>query len=244
MYKKFFYYRLDSTSNELARQAENNASEGTVIVAEHQTDGKGMGKNKWVSDEGGLFFSFLLRPKENLPLLPLITGVTLVETLRKFSDLDFSLKWPNDVLYGIKKIAGILVENRFKGNNPDYIVIGCGINVHQLEFPKMEFYDPVSLKLITGKNYDLNLILDEFLEKFSINYNMYISEGSETVLEKFTPHLAFKNKQVKVQIFGDKIIEGKISGIGVDGALLLEKENGLFETIHSGRILLTEEISI
>lgn len=239
MYKKFYYNELDSTIFELERQAENNASEGTVIVAESQTNGIGQGNNKWVSDEGGLYFSLLLRPKENLPLLPLVTGVTVVETLKKLSGINFFLKWPNDVIYERKKIAGILVESKLKGNEPDHIIVGCGINIHQSEFPEIEDFSPVSLKLLTGKDYDLKFILDEFLEKFSVNYEMYLSDGAETVIEKFMPYLAFKKEFIRIKVFGDKIIEGTIVGLSSDGALVLDKGKGSLETIHSGRILLT-----
>lgn len=235
-FKKIFYKEVDSTNNEIERLARGNAPEGTVLISEVQKKGKGQGKNYWISNTGGLYLSILLRPDKKLPLLSLMTGVVVVETLKNFVPRGFYIKWPNDIIHNSQKIAGILVESRYRGNVADNVIVGCGININQTVFSEVTEYRATSLKLITGNDFNIEEILNLFLEIFLKSYNKYLDLGENIVLESFKPYLYLHNRIVKVKLYNDKVIEGKLTGISEDGGLMILKSDGVCETIISGRI--------
>lgn len=128
------YHYLDevgSTNEYLVKLAHQGAPEGTLVVAGRQVSGRGRHGRSWVSPPGGLYLSLLLRP-ESLPgtgsLVPLVAALALAQTVEELGGTA-ALKWPNDLLIGGRKAAGILVESSFMDNRLDYIVIGAGINV-------------------------------------------------------------------------------------------------------------------
>ena len=126
-----FFQEISSTMDEAARQAESGADEGTVVVTESQTAGRGRHGRGWVSHEGNLYFSVLFRPTlEALPLISILAGVATVRAIRTTTGSDPQIKWPNDVMLGGKKIAGILVESVVQGDTVAYAVLGIGINVN------------------------------------------------------------------------------------------------------------------
>jgi BirA family biotin operon repressor/biotin-[acetyl-CoA-carboxylase] ligase len=235
-FKKIYYEEIDSTSVRLEQMAREQAPEGTVIIAETQTKGKGQGHNYWVSNHGGLYFSILLRPGKNLPLLSLMTGVVLVETLKHFSPKEFFIKWPNDIIQNREKMAGILVESRYLGNKPEYMIVGCGININQEAFTEVKEYRATSLKLISGKSYQTADILNLFLENFQGLYTEYLKSGESIVLERFKPYLYLKGEIIKIKVYDDKVIEGKLTGISEEGGLVILNADNKYETIFSGRI--------
>jgi BirA family biotin operon repressor/biotin-[acetyl-CoA-carboxylase] ligase len=236
-FKKIFYNEIDSTSLELERLARESAPEGTVVISETQSAGKGQGTNKWISRPGGLYFSLLLRPPKNLPLLSLMTGVVVAETLKKIISQPFLIKWPNDIIHESGKIAGILIESRYMGNKPDYCIIGCGINVNQPEFSDVTEYKATSLRIISPREFKTKAILDFFLENFQLSYQNYLDQGGITVVESFKPFIYLLDRIIKVKVSDSRVIEGKLSGINEEGGLMLLKPDGITDTIFSGKIL-------
>jgi len=148
-----------SSTNDLAKAlAEEGAEEGTVVLAEEQTKGRGTKGRSWHSPRGqGLYASVILRPKQtDISLLPLLAGVACAEAIRRAAGLDVSLKWPNDIVWRNKKLGGILCESGFLGNAVVYAVLGLGLNVSQKkrDFPEELRPSATSLRLILHKEVD------------------------------------------------------------------------------------------
>ena len=126
-----FFQEIASTMDEAARQAESGADEGTVVITENQTAGRGRQGRSWVSREGNLYLSVLFRPTlENLPAIGILAGVATVRAIRTTTGTDPRIKWPNDVMLCGKKVAGILVESAVQGDTVAFAVLGIGINVN------------------------------------------------------------------------------------------------------------------
>ena len=153
---------LDSTSTQLARMAQELAH-GDVVITCTQTAGRGQRGNSWESEPGrNLTFSLLLRPEDlaatDAWLMSMAVSVGLVRGLMPFVDIPIKLKWPNDVYVGDRKLCGILIENALCGSFVSRSIVGIGINVNQTQFIS-NAPNPVSLKQITGKDYDLDEVL-------------------------------------------------------------------------------------
>ena len=147
------------------KMSAGNDTADTVVVADHQTAGRGMGKNRWESEAGkNLLFSIALNVNfleaENQFKISQAVSVAIVETLSKFIDnQQLYIKWPNDIYFGDKKLAGMLIQNTIEGKMMGVSIIGIGLNVNQLEFSK-DIPNPISLKMITGEEYDLEELLN------------------------------------------------------------------------------------
>ena len=127
--RMFFFQEMTSTMDEAARRATSGTEEGTVVVAEHQTAGRGRQGRNWVSSEGNLYFSVVFRPTvEALPWISILAGVATIRAIRKVTGLDPRIKWPNDVMLQGKKVGGILVESVVEGQKVVYAILGIGIN--------------------------------------------------------------------------------------------------------------------
>lgn len=140
--------------------SENNDISDMVVVAAHQTAGRGMDKNRWESEAGkNLLFSIALNVNfleaENQFKISQTVSVAIVETLAQFIDNQkLFIKWPNDIYFGDKKLAGILIQNTIEGRMMGTSIIGIGLNVNQIEFSK-DIPNPISLKIISGKDFYL-----------------------------------------------------------------------------------------
>ena len=151
------------------------------IRAGYQTAGRGQTGNGWESEEGkNLLCSILLPPDKNLYFLNIAVGVAL---LRVIGD-DFTIKWPNDIYFGDRKAAGILVENAIIGSEIKYSIAGVGLNVNQTVFVS-DAPNPVSLKQIRGREYDVELLMNQLLEQV----DQVLSEPEQDVWSYYKTHL-------------------------------------------------------
>ncbi len=131
------------------------------LYAGYQTAGRGQTGNGWESEAGkNLLCSILLPPTKNLYFLNIAVGVALLRVIGE----DFTIKWPNDIYYGDKKLAGILLENAIVGSEVKYSIAGIGLNVNQTVFVS-DAPNPVSLKQITGKEYDIDELMERLMEE-------------------------------------------------------------------------------
>lgn len=169
--------RLDETesTNTYLKQLVNDQhlEEGSIVIAEYQTKGRGQISNSWYSSKGdNLLFSLLIYPEEIVAneqfIISQITSLAIKNTLDQFTD-DIRIKWPNDIYWREKKIAGILIENDLRGNHIEHSIIGIGININQQIFPP-ELPNPVSLRQIIGSESDKDNILDIFMREFFLLY--------------------------------------------------------------------------
>lgn len=227
--KKIFLHEIDSTNN-YANQLilSNAAEEGTVVMTSFQNNGKGQAKNSWESEVGkNLLASIILFPKflhsGKQFLLSKAISLSIVEFLK--SEISGVLiKWPNDIYAGNKKIAGILIENSVKGANLFTSVIGFGINLNQEKFLS-EAPNPVSLKQLTGKDFNIEKVLTEIIELFGEWYRILKTGDSSEVDSAYFTQLYRKEEWSTYSCKG-QLFEGKIVGIGRFGQLQLELVSG------------------
>ena len=158
------YIKSTNSTNTLLKEllAKGEWSEGERFIrAGYQTAGRGQTGNGWESEAGkNLLCSILLPPTKNLYFLNIAVSVALLRVIGE----DFTIKWPNDIYYGDKKLAGILLENAIVGSEVKYSIAGIGLNVNQTVFVS-DAPNPVSLKQITGKEYDIDALMERLMEE-------------------------------------------------------------------------------
>ncbi len=213
-------YLLDWLSRE-------RPEEGTLVIAEHQTAGRGLDTNRWESEPGrNLTFSFVLYPvflaadaqfylnkAISLGLCDLVSG--LVEEI-----LPVSVKWPNDIYIGDHKVAGVLIQNGVKGAMFDYSVIGIGLNVNQDAFSGGA-PNPVSLKMVTGKDYDLDGLLQSLISRLEDRMIM-LRSGRKPELDAQYLNALYRMGTISDYIYKGNPVRAKISGVSRYGQLQLE----------------------
>ncbi|NPV04351.1 MAG: biotin--[acetyl-CoA-carboxylase] ligase [Syntrophaceae bacterium] len=237
---------VDST-NRLARDlAIAGAAEGTVVIAESQTAGRGRMGRSWFSPAGeGIYLSLLLRPRfqpAEAPKTTLLAGVALAEALIPIVPGRVSIKWPNDVLAGGKKVAGILVEAAAEIDAIDYLIIGVGINVNtpRRRFPPELRERATSLAAEAVRPVSRAEVLADFLGRFESHYDRAAREGFGPVIRRWRELSDMAGRRVRVRSF-DRCLEGIISGIGDDGALVLTGADGTVEHVIAGDVEYIQE---
>ncbi len=221
---------IDSTNSFLKDMAVNYSIEDfTIVVAKNQTSGKGQMNSKWEVESGkSLTFSVFCRWEElfvtNQKSLNFSVALSVFDALNNLGLTSLSIKWPNDILSGNKKIAGILIENALKTNKINSSIIGIGINVNQDVFPA-DLPNASSLKTILNKEVDLDYLLNKVIvnlkEKIEVlrrkDYSFLEKKYLEVLYKKNVPSM-FKNKQ-------NILFMGKIIGVSNNGKLQIELEN-------------------
>ena len=202
--------------------------EGAVAVTEHQTAGRGREGRRWEDVPGGsLLLSLLLRPPPGSPVeqLSLVAGLAVAEAVEESRDLA-AIKWPNDVLLGGRKVAGVLLE-AFGG----VVVCGIGVNVAQTEdeLPPEARLPPGSLLTVTGRTPERATLLAGLLETLEHRYDAWRRSGLSALVDELEPRNALRGLRVRV---GDE--EGIAGRIAPDGRLTLEREDGTTVHVASG----------
>ncbi|MDR1941531.1 MAG: biotin--[acetyl-CoA-carboxylase] ligase [Endomicrobium sp.] len=227
----------DSTQTQLRRLAENSdAAEGIVLTAETQSEGYGRRKRKWSSNKGGLWFSFLLMPEmtpENASKLALVICAAVNRFFEKNYNFDLKIKWPNDLLYKNKKLAGILVEMSAEHDRINWIIAGIGINVSNI-LPESLQKESVSLKEILKTGVNRSQLLAGLLSEIEISYALFKKEGFGVFADEYNRKAAFINEPVAIDD-GKRQLKGIDLGVDENGFLLLKTKNGV-EKIVSGTL--------
>lgn len=241
--KEIFSYRALKSTNDLAyRLAEEKVPEGTLIVAEKQTAGKGRMGRKWFSPpEKGIWMSLVLRPDippSKAPGLSLCTSLALAQTIKEKTELEAKLKWPNDCLIGGKKVAGILLELSAELDRVNFVIIGIGINVNQElnDFPKNLKGKATSIYLEAGEKLSRIEFLRSFLknlEKIYINFKTF---GLRYYQEEIKKYSTLLGKKVKL-LYGKEKLKGTVKDIDENGSLILETRKGK-RVITAGEVTL------
>ncbi len=205
---------LDSTNN-FVKMNVSNLDNGTIIVAKKQTDGRGQRSNKWLSKEGNLYFSIVLKEGINRDSIfknIIRSSVAIIRTLDSFG-IDASIKYPNDCLVGKKKISGVLIESH-GSSKLEYIVIGIGINVNQLDFDDLN-NKATSMKLCLKRNLNIIDVLNVFVE----NCENILDINSELLFKEYISKSVVINKSI---IY--KADEFVIKGIEQDGTIIIKNK--------------------
>jgi BirA family transcriptional regulator, biotin operon repressor / biotin---[acetyl-CoA-carboxylase] ligase len=231
---------LPSTSSLVAERARGGAAEGLVVVAEHQTEGRGRLDRSWVTPaRAALTFSLLLRPPvppQRWPLLALLTGVAVVEGVTLAGGPALALKWPNDVLSaeGLK-VAGILLERVETPEGPA-AVVGVGINVSTT---RAELALDTAGSLVTAGmvDPDRTVLLRGVLESFAARYEAWRAQpADDALLEVYSERCDTLGRDVLVHLPGDRTLRGRAADLDRDGALVVEDDTGR-HAVHAGDVV-------
>ncbi len=222
-----------STNADVAALARENKPEGVVLVAEHQTAGRGRLNRRWVAPaRSGLSFSMLLRPGVELnrwSLIPLVVGVGVARGVARVCDIGVTLKWPNDLLVGERKLGGILserVEPTDREQRPA-AVVGVGLNV-TLREPELPVPTATSLALAGAETSDRDTILRAVLRGVGTQYAQWMeADGdSESVLPAYRELCGTLGQRVRAELPAGETVEGVAVDVRDDGALVIEGANG------------------
>jgi BirA family biotin operon repressor/biotin-[acetyl-CoA-carboxylase] ligase len=234
--------RLDTTeSTNLYAESLAEGREipdGTVIVANHQTAGRGQGSNTWVSEPGkNLTITIVLHPRF-LPAdrqFQLNKAVSLgVYDLLEELVPDIRIKWPNDIYAGDRKIGGILIQHQVSGNTLETTFAGIGLNLNQTDFPP-DLPNPSSVKALTGRDTDPEEALKELLEALEDRYRQLQGESPSKLDGEYYQTLRGAGVWNQYQV-GDRVIRGRILGVDAYGRLMLEEEDGNIAPFTHGKI--------
>ncbi|MEE9236272.1 MAG: biotin--[acetyl-CoA-carboxylase] ligase [Thermoplasmata archaeon] len=226
---------VDST-NEVAKELVAEAvAPWTVVVAEKQVEGRGRSGRAWVSPRGGLYLSVIVQEDlQRLPMISLTAGVAVVDTLRDQA-LKATIKWPNDVLIGGAKVAGVLVEG-IVGPQTYWAIVGIGVNSDfALEaLPRQIRENATTLRHELGGRVDNELLLQSILDSFQSSYPAPGEERS--VVARYNEVCSTLGKEVRVET-NRGIVNGKAVEVGASGFLMLETKNGQRMELAEGSIL-------
>lgn len=246
MGKYIKYYReVSSTQDIAASMANQGAPEGTIIVAEMQHEGRGRMGRRWVSPfKEGIYLSLILRPKllpSQLIQIPLIAGLALLKAIIHTLPLRPSIKWPNDILIGSKKVAGILTEMSSEIDGVNYIILGVGINVNTPVAVLSEQTMGIGTSLIGeyGKYTQRAGLLQAFLGEFELIYRKYLSSGFGPLRKEWQAFDIVLGRRVRVNN-GNRPIEGKAMGIDDDGFLLVKTDDNHISRIINGDVSIID----
>jgi BirA family biotin operon repressor/biotin-[acetyl-CoA-carboxylase] ligase len=233
------YHSLPSTNDVAKTLAQEGVKEGTVIVAEEQTAGRGRIKRRWLSPRGGIALSIILYPPlDYLPSLIMVASLAVANAIERVTGLKAKLKWPNDVLVNGKKVCGILVESDVRGNKVDYAVIGIGINANLKlsEFPQIAPM-ATSLSQELGRDVSRREIVRSLLAEAE---RLYLALASgDSVFKQWRNRLVTLGQEVQVSS-AEATYKGVAESVASDGSLLLRQPDGNLLKIVAGDVTLRQ----
>ncbi len=231
--RKIYYFdTIDSTQSFALRLASKPYENGSIVIAEKQTRGRGRLNRKWVSPKGGIWLSILLKPNfevSRVSLFPMITSLALAKAIEKILKLRPRLKWPNDVTLHSKKVAGILIDASIETNKIDYLIIGVGINfkiqpkmVSKLLRNSENFYGITSL-VSKNRKADAIELLQEFLLELEQLYRKMLADDLKKIRNEWISKSSTIGKYVTLST-PSGLVKGKAISIDENGALLLSNK--------------------
>jgi len=232
-----------STNAAVAERARDGAAPGLVLVAEHQTSGRGRLDRVWVTPpRAAVTLSFLLRPDEvpaqRWPWLPLLTGIAVSEALRRLTGVECGLKWPNDVLVGDRKLSGVLVERVEVGGGPPVVVVGVGLNVSTTT-EELPVDTATSLALEGASTLDRSVVIREVLRTFEALYGQWCAERGDAtrgLLDSYVRRCVTLGREVRADLPAGEQVTGEATAIDGEGRLLVSTAAGL-RTLAAGDVV-------
>jgi BirA family biotin operon repressor/biotin-[acetyl-CoA-carboxylase] ligase len=232
-----------STNALVAERARAGEAPGLVLVAEHQTAGRGRLDRTWVTpDRAALTFSMLLEPvgvpAARWPWLPLLVGIAVAEAVRRVAEVDASLKWPNDVLVGDRKLAGILLERVERPDQNPAAVLGVGLNV-SAGADELPVATATSLRLEGARTLDRSVLLRELLRTLEALFLQWRSERGDPsggLQPSYVRRCATLGRRVRVDLPTGEALHGEAVGIDPDGRLQVRTATGT-RTLGAGDVV-------
>jgi BirA family biotin operon repressor/biotin-[acetyl-CoA-carboxylase] ligase len=234
----YHFFKTDSTNRVAMELGHAGELEGAVVLAEEQTGGRGRLGRSWHSERAaGIYVTLLLRPKlapVQAPLLTMMAGLSAYSALQAVTGLTVDLKWPNDVLIHGKKAGGILTEMYAEPGQIRFVIVGIGLNVNQEKFSGELASLATSLRIEAGKPQSRLELLVRLLREFESDYNRFLREGVSGVVTRFEEVSSYaKGKRVRVTN-GSESYVGTTAGLGPEGLLQVEREDGRVTAVISG----------
>jgi len=231
----------DSTNTKARRLARQGAPEGTLVIADYQTAGRGRFNRRWLAPPGSsLLLSLIFRP----PLAPhqaqrltMLCGLALLEAIETETGLRADLKWPNDVVLAGRKVAGILTELSLRGATVDYAVVGVGLNVNldPARLPADLLTPATALSHEAGRRVDRLSLLGAFLQAVEQRYLALRAGWSPR--EEWARRLVTLGRRVVISE-GERTFDGLAEGVDADGALLVRLDDGRLRKVLAGDVTL------
>ena len=234
-----YFTEIDSTNLKAKDLAARGAPEGSLVLSEKQTKGRGRKARNWFSpSRDGIYLSLILRPTiapREAPVITLLTAVAVAETLLSLTRLKIAIKWPNDILVSGKKLAGILTEIGTQGDSIDYVVVGLGLNVNTPRFPEDIRDKATSMLIETGKRFSRVKVIREYLKWYEAYYEVFKHIGFEPVRKRWRELTNMIGQQITVETI-DKRYSGEVQDIDKDGALIITDRTGKSHRIIFGDV--------
>jgi len=238
------YKKIDSTNDSAYALAEKGIAEGTVVIAEEQTKGKGRHGRKWESPpKSGIYMSCVMRPEmapNEIAKITLLAAVAVAKAIRRFTGLEAMIKWPNDIIINGRKVCGILTEMKAEQDSIDFIILGIGVNVNTpaASLPK----GASSLKEELGRPKKSDGIsrvgfVKYMLESIEEEYLRLRTKGFTPIMEDWRSMSLLPGSKIKV-LLPNRTIEGEAHDIDSDGSLIVRLDSGVLEKVSSGDVVM------
>ena len=237
------YYKEVESTQDIAKQlAAGGADEGTLVIAEKQSRGRGRMGRQWTSSPGGVYLSLILRPEikpSEALWFPLIAGIAVAQAIRQLVGLQAKLKWPNDIFVGGKKAGGILIEMSAEIDRLDYVIVGMGINVNtrMKDFPQELKKIATSLRNECGQEISSVKLVQAILTILEHWYEDFSTSGFERIRQTWKEMSNTIGSLVSVNT-REASIKGHALDIDHDGALIVQSTDGTPKRIIAGDITL------
>ena len=237
--KIIYLDEIDSTNREARRLGDAGAMEGTVVIADCQTGGKGRLGRTWFSPSGtGIWMSILLRPElppKKVAGITLMAALSVCRAIRSATGLNTQIKWPNDLVIDGKKVCGILTEAAILDGQLKFAVLGIGVNVNQTEFPE-DLPHAWSLAMTVGRELDRERLIESCLNCLKEDYERYVRSGDIRKLrQEYEGQLVNLNQPVRVLSPAGEWT-GVAKGITDGGDLLVLNDCGETVAVNSGEV--------
>ncbi len=219
--------------------AKGDIKNYTAVISKYQTSGRGRNKNIW-QDEPSKNLNFTLYKEfngfkiENKFLLNIISSISVFNLLKNYNLKNLSVKWPNDIMTGNKKISGILIENNIRGKSINYSIVGIGINVNQLNFKNLP--KATSLRIETGVTNSPELMAEELQQILKLNFELML-KNPDKLLNVYNKFLFEKDKTANF-IINNKILLGKLINVNMFGEILIRNNDGFIDKFNQDEIKL------
>ena len=233
---------VESTNDMAISLAQTGSPEGTVVLSDHQTKGKGRRDRSWYSEpHSGIYLSVILKPTlppEQMAQITLVAGVAMIQAINEFSQAKPLLKWPNDIFINHKKVAGILSE-QYQGGDHTGIIIGIGVNVNHSRFPVSLQHIATSLAMENGGSLERLPLIIALLNHLDKEYRLFMDEGLGSAIDQWNFNSDMFGKHVSLTQ-GNETIVGTAEMLNEEGHLVISLESGEKIAFASGEVALLE----
>ena len=237
-----FLESVDSTNSYAKKMGEEEFQEGTLVIAEEQTAGRGRLGREWISPKGkGIWMTIMLKPDikpEQAAQITLIAAFAVVLGIKNICNIDAMIKWPNDVVVSGKKLCGILTEMGAEIDRINYLIVGIGINanIDEMDFANSGLDIATSLKIQKDEDIDRKILISDIIKNFEKLYIDFIERGSiEYIIKDYKKVSATLGKEIRILAKGEEW-NGIALDINSHGHLMVKMDDGKIKEISSGEV--------